>query len=405
MECKWHPLQTTDLVCLKCGQEFCRECVVETRESHYCPDCHQAEVERIASQFGAKPAAPKVKKEKQAREPKAPAEAPEGEPRARRERKLRKPAERPAESLAVPGLDEVPPAPVPEPPPPPSITPEEKAAFWGDIEEPRKAKRRVREPERTGGLPPPLAVEGMPPAPSVPVASTGGGPEIVPESRKKRLVPEEVREKAVMTAEGFPTGEAPAETAEVPGRERAPRRERSSRKAPGSGVVAMQVPDDYDGETTTAPRYLRAVLVALGSSILLAGAYAGFEWWRHSGRWIFGWFIGFIIGVVVVLASGRHFNWKLGLIATGFAWFSLCLGQLTFSILDVRFNEILPFKLGFFSLLDNGVRTLGSSFLTLWVVLFVLTGAVAFLVSFRPWPVRLQLQGPAEPRKVARRGA
>ncbi|MFH1150328.1 MAG: hypothetical protein V1748_07630 [Actinomycetota bacterium] len=401
MECKWHPLQTTDLVCLKCGQEFCRECVIETRESHYCPDCHQAEVERIASQFGAKPGAPKVKKEKPAREPKAPSEAPGGEPRARRERKLRKPAERPAESPAVPGLDEVPPVPVPEPAPPPSITPEEKAAFWGDIEGPRKAKRREREPEpvKMEGLPPPLQVEGLPPTPPAPAAPLGGGPAPVPESKKKRLVPEDVREKAVMTAEGFPTGEAAAEAGE------APRSERTPRKATGSGVVAMQVPDDYDGETTTAPRYLRAVLVALGSSILLAGAYAGFEWWRHSGRWIFGWFIGFIIGVVVVLASGRHFNWKLGLMATGFAWFSLCLGQLTFSILDVRFNEILPFKLGFFSLLDNGVRTLGSSFLTLWVVLFVLTGAVAFLVSFRPWPVRLQLQGPAAPRKVARRGA
>jgi hypothetical protein len=221
---------------------------------------------------------------------------------------------------------------------------------------------------------------------------------MVPESRKKRIVPEGVREKAVMTAEGFPTTEA-AES------EESPRRERASHKVPGAGVMAMQVPEDYDGETTSAPRYLKAVLVAFGLSIVLAGAYAGFEWWRHSGRWIFGWFIGFIIGVVVVLASGRHFNWKLGLIATGFAWFSLCLGQLTFSILDVRFNEILPIKLGFFSLLDNGVRTLGSSFLTMWVVLFVITGAVAFLVSFRPWPIRLQLQGPPAPRKVARRGA
>jgi hypothetical protein len=177
---------------------------------------------------------------------------------------------------------------------------------------------------------------------------------------------------------------------------RKPRTKEKKERRPAASVVSIQVPEEYEGEVTAYPSYWKAVLYGLLAGVLLAGAYATFEWWRHSGRWIFGWIIGFVVGIVVVLASGRHFSWKLGLISTGIAWFSLMLGQVGFSMLDVRFNKIIPLKLPFFTLLNDALGQLGRSLLSWWLIMFFITGLVAFLVSFRPWPIRLQLSGPPE---------
>jgi hypothetical protein len=120
---------------MNCGQSFCRQCVQETRESHYCPDCHQAEVDRFASKLGPREPKAKQKKEKKQKkkEPVAKKEKKEKKEKVKK-KQLKKPAEQP---VAAP-----PEAAVAPPPPPPGISPQEKEEFWGDIKQPRRADRR-----------------------------------------------------------------------------------------------------------------------------------------------------------------------------------------------------------------------------------------------------------------------
>lgn len=311
-------------------------------------------------------------------EPAAPSQAPPAPPRV----EPAAPAPPPGDAVTrTPTI--VPPAPVPAAPEPEpraaeaSPEDEEKAAFWGDLEGPRRtARRRERR-----------AV----PAP-IPVEASDATPAAVAE--------------AIVPADG---AQVKDEYAPRLGR-RGARKERKARKVDAGKPVAMQYPEEYDGAVTTSPSYIKAVFFGLLTGILLAGAYAGFEWWRHSGRWIFGWVIGFAVGVVIVFASGRHFNWKLGVAAAVISWASLCLGQMAFSILDVRFNSIIPLKLPFMTLLNHAAHELADSFTSPWVILFIITGAVAFLVSFRPWPIKFQIsasdrsgsvQSPSGPRHVA----
>lgn len=377
MECKVHPGQEADLTCLKCGQPFCRECVKETREPNYCPDCHKGEVERLAGQMGLrkeeKP--PKVKKEKEPKPPK-----PVKEPALKKEKKekeekktLRRPLEKPS----------APPAPVlkqqAEPvKPPSSMSEEEKAKFWG------------REDES----------EPMP---------------VIPATKKRAIPSEGDREKAVMASEGFPTGERakakPAEKDEaldLPESRMARRRKRR-----GDRLVAMQLPEDYDGEVTNDPSYLKAVLWGLLIGFIGSAIFAGIAWWRPSGvSGIFGWFIGLAVGVAVVIGSGRHFNWKLGLIACAIALVMLAVGQILANVLFHFFpTDMYKFFWGFQSAgskLTESVTSFPSQFTyKLWWLIFALSGATAFLVSFRPWGLRINVSRSPAPsgRDASRRRA
>lgn len=263
---------------------------------------------------------------------------------------------------------------------------DEGDSFWGEIEGSRKSRRRAR-----GAAPAPIlaasADEQVIGRTAEPVAQTVAQPEA-----ERALPPDDSHIRD--------------EYAPRLGRLRKEKKEKGAARKP----VALQYPEEYDGAVTVQPSYFKAVFFALLTGIILAGAYAGFEWWRHSGRWIFGWVIGFAVGIVVVFASGRHFNWKLGVISTVIACGCLCLGQLAFSILDVRFNGILPLKLPFMTLLNQAAHELLRSFGTAWLALFIITGVVAFLVSFRPWPVRFQISadsgagragpGQAKPRQA-----
>jgi hypothetical protein len=292
--------------------------------------------------------------------------------RQRREpRKLLKPAEKPpkreAEVPAVPEEQAVPAEPAP------TLSAEEKAAFWGDRKGPRRAGRReAREPLPPIDVPSELDAAASMATPTQVLEAGQQAPAGAVDPSDHDLVKDEY---------------APRLRGKTAGKER---------KKKAKPVVALQLPDEYEGALTRQPSYLKAVLFGLLTAVLLAAAYAGFEWWRHSGRWIFGWVIGFAVGIVVVFASGRHFSWKLGLISTGLAWFSLCLGQLTFSMLDVRFNKLIPLKLPIMDLLNNSAKELGKAFGSLWIVLFLITGLVAFLISFRPWPVKFEMPGQAE---------
>ena len=447
MDCKWHPGQEPYLTCLQCGQKFCRECIRETNDTNHCPECHRAHVDRLASQMGARPAKEKAPREKPATRragkrsgkdkglppplvqgeeappavlappegrdaataaapsagpapaaqkkeavtpewkdtprsaparqefsppaeedsswvvpaeppnlgqtgpapPSAPAsEAGDGLKSGRRKgpKKLRRPADRTAGRRAE--------EPAPAEKPDPMMTEEEKAAFWDDASKPRRASRRSAAPPPDVGLPAAAAAAGE--------ADSAAG--------------------TVLRDEYAPR---------LPGGAGGRRRRKKVQQ-----VVALQLPDDYEGEVTSSPSYFKAVLFGLLAALLLAGAYAGFEWWRHSGRWIFGWVIGFVVGIVVVFGSGRHFNWKLGLISAFLAWFSLCLGQFAFGVLDATYPAILkgisiPFPTS--TLLKESALALGRAFASPWVILFVITGMVAFLISFRPWPITFQTSG------------
>jgi len=228
----------------------------------------------------------------------------------------------------------------------------------------------------------------------------------------------EDREAAVMASEGFPTAPAavrprkeeaaPAEVVAeeevfIPTTRKHERRIRR-RREPTSVPVAMQVPMDYDGETTSDARYGRAVLYAMVVGLILAAAYAGLAYWLHQDRGLFGWVIGFAVGIAVVFGSGRHFSWKLGLIAAGIALFWICIARIGFGMLDVKFNGIMHLPIGYWQLFKDSSTSLGKQFGTIWLLFFLISGAVAFLVSFRPWPIKLQVSG-VETGRVARKSA
>ena len=445
MECKWHSGAEADLVCLKCGQAYCRECVKETREAHYCPDCHRESVERLAAQMGGRPREVKPPKQPKVKEPKVAKEKPVKEKKP--DKKLRKPVER----VMGPTLDDLgvaPPPPVE--PPKASLTPEEKAAFWGDGEKVEKAAPftpvqpkaaapaapRPSEPVHVQGMPPPL-VQPMKPvqkAPPSPLAEPLVPPQSAGEPVKKRPIPtKEAREAAVIIAEGFPTAEAlkkggkrrgakaasDALTPKEAGAEQSDEalglpqsrmdrmRERKRERRAVDLPVAMQVPEDYDGEVTTHPSYIKAVLFGMAAGLITAGAFASLAWWVHKDLGIFGWVIGLCVGIAVAFGSGRHFSWKLGLIAAVIAMFFVSVERIGYFMLDVRFNDILPIKLGIWPLFRESFTTYLQSFWSIWLVFFIVSGAVAFMIAFRPPPIRLQISGQAgaPPRRVAGGGA
>lgn len=325
---------------------------METREPNYCPDCHRLELERIASKVVS---IEKVKKEKKAREPAQ-------KKKEKKERKsLRRPIEKPAE--AVPILKEKPSEEEP-------VISREREEFWGDIEGSKGELRRE--------------------------------PPVIPETRKRKTVPEDMREKAVLTAEGFPT-RAPVEEARVVRGKHAPRRAR--KKIPGEGLVAFQVPEDYDGAVTPEPSYFLAILFGILAGVICAGAYAGIAWWRHREYGIIGWAMGIAVGVAVVLGSGRHFNWKLGILSAVLALAFISAGRLLMYMLTVWFPTIKIFSVPTMVNFKNALSTFADEFFKKdWLVFFSITGATSFLISFRPWPIRIEPQGQpvraAKPRKA-----
>lgn len=370
MECKRHPGQEASFTCMNCGQSFCRQCVQETRQSHYCPDCHQAEVERFASKLA--PQEPKAKPKKEKKQKKK---------EKVKKKQLKKPAEQPVaevkEAAAAP------------PPPPPGISSREKEEFWGDIKEPRREAERDLE----GGYQPS----------EEPDAGIAGGPALVPEGEKRRVLPSEERQKVVMVSEGFPTGpvDKDKQVPEGKGKHAAVK----ERHLPGEEHISMQVPMDYDGEVTKNPSYIKGALWGLLAGVLGAAAYAGLAWWLHWDRGIFGWVIGFAVGVAVAFGSGRHFNWKLGLIAAAIAMFFVSAGRIVYYVLDVKFNDFIHLPLGYGRLFNEAMIKYYHEFLSLWLVFFLIAGLVAFIIAFRPPPIRLQLSSPPPARRPARRGA
>jgi hypothetical protein len=510
MECKYHPGHEADLTCIQCGQQFCRECVREKKATHYCPECHQAELDRFSQKLGITEAAPKVKKEKAPKQKvskeKPPEEAaPPPVVKEKKSRQLKKPQETPS---AVPPLAS---AEMAAPPPPaPSITPEEKADFWGDIQEPKR-RRRGREQQ----LPPPPSFEPVPveeehaspdvaafeqaappPAPPTPPVQQPVTPEpvqqtpVMPAPAPAPVAPEPVRaapvrpepvvrqpvppapverpplqapplpaapvtrqrapiepskteepltadtmipltrpegshsiqkprerEKAVMTAEGFPMGGGSAaeqqvmteegEDEEVFDRRIKRKKSRGPKSKAGDSLLAMQIPDEYNGEVTVHPAYLKALLWGLLAGLISSGAYTAVAWWRHGEQGILGFLIGLAVGVTVVFASGRHFNWKLGLMSALIAVFFLSAGRIFLYMLGIWFPW-LGLHLGI-----SNVKNLNYSFTMFmrefptlkWLLIFSITGVVAFLVSFRPWPIKMQMSNRAPSTGVAKRRA
>lgn len=429
MDCKWHPGHEADLTCMQCSRRFCRDCVKESKATHYCPDCHQAELDRFATALDRAAQPPKPKKEN----------AP-GEKKKDDRKHLKKPKEFPSG----------PPPPIPAVAPPPpepvaTITPEEKADFWGDMSEPRHSRKRgraqpvppppsfepvpVEEPAGARPLEPvappapvappdlePVRSEAGAPAPGAPPAQVDGRQRpvtadvMVPLARQKdrrRIPGPEERERAILMAEGFPAGprEREGDTEDIFKGRMARRKKR--RSGSGDGLVAMQVPDDYDGELTVHPSYIKAVLWGLLAGFIGAGVYAAVAWWRHGEQGILGWLIGLVVGLTVVFASGRHFNWKLGLIALGIAVLFLSAGRVFIYMLTIWFPS-LPIDLPFSNMhnLSESFTQFLKQFPTLkWLMVFCITGGVAFLVSFRPWPIKIQTSSQAPPERVARRRA
>ncbi len=445
MDCKWHPGRGADLTCMKCGQQYCRECVRENKATHYCPDCQQAEVNRFASQLGGTQAP------KQAKAPKQ--KAPKPEPVAKEKKEGRKQLKKPSEAPSGPPITIPQPAPQP---PPPSVSASEKADFWGESEPSSRWSRRrgqgepppppsfepvpveqpptppVRQvpPAQTAQPVPPAPtaqpappqiravppiepttrIQGMPPPPpaarppvAAPPPAVPGGPDMAdvmvplatPRDRRPILKPEE-REKAVMVAEGFPTG---PQAEEEDFESLTGRRQKRSRSRSKDGVVSMQVPDEYSGELTTDPHYVKATLWGLLAGLIGGGIYSALAWWLHGERGIVGVLIGLAVGITVVFTSGRHFNWKLGLLAAVISLLFLSAGRIFVYMLTIWFPT-LPIHLPF-----STMHNLSESFTQFlqqfkdwrWDVIFAFTGVLAFITAARPWPIRLQLSQGASP--------
>lgn len=365
MECSFHPGKEAEFSCLKCGKGFCRLCVQETNQAHYCPDCHRSEVQGFASRMASPQK--KVKAEK----------APEKAQKKEKEKKvLRKPAERPIkppQSIEAPEEKEEKPSGEVTEELEPSLSPEEREAFWGEMERARGFGRRREQREAE---------------PSV------SKKEIVPEKEETRAPSEKEKESAILRAEGFPREG-------VVGRQAA-KGKSLSREVP----VTLQFPDEYRGEITPAPNYGKAVLFAIVAGILGAGVYGGLAWWLKREFGIIAFLLGFSVGIAVVLGSGRHFSPWLGAIAAAIAMVFVSAGRIFTYMLGIWFPPIPIDKWrSVITTSDNFTAALskfGGEFLSPWLIYFVIAGLVAFLLSFRPWPVKLAVSPKQETHRTAR---
>lgn len=53
MQCPRHPEKRAIAVCRDCGAEFCIECVKETDQSNYCPDCYRRKLKEMTERFSS----------------------------------------------------------------------------------------------------------------------------------------------------------------------------------------------------------------------------------------------------------------------------------------------------------------------------------------------------------------
>lgn len=53
MQCPRHPEKKTIAACRDCGAEFCIECVKESDQSNYCPDCYRRKLKEMTDQFSS----------------------------------------------------------------------------------------------------------------------------------------------------------------------------------------------------------------------------------------------------------------------------------------------------------------------------------------------------------------
>ena len=303
--------------------------------------------------------------------------------------------------------------PAEEPEKPVSFLAEPDGDFWGEAKERGVLRRfsRGKEPVR------PRVPEAVPAeTPEVPVVPLSPPetieapvlPPLTPEKAEEPLAPPppleepatfETAERKDFTFEGdVEKAEAEAKI-EAAARAEAPpvvvtpaapeKEERHKREMP----VALQMPDEYDGMVTESPSYWKAVLWGLLAGAIGAGAYAGLAWWRHREYGIIGWLIGIAVGLVVVFASGRHFNWKLGLIAAGISMFFLSVGRILVYMLDVWFPDIIKLPITTMDNFKHALTQFVKQLPTMWLVFLLITGGVAFLISFRPWPIRFQTSG------------
>lgn len=418
MECKTHAGVEADFTCQECGRAFCRECVKATGDSLCCPECHDAAVARMATQMNVGKG--RAKKQVRARDGKVTEERKGGGKKSR--------AERRSDKAAIPGLGELEAAPrvlLPEVEAEDAVavstweadaaglegTPEDAvpADFEGAAEPLTGRQKKEKAPRKP--LRKPAGKHAAParagkPAAGAPLESGPAGTTIVTGLGQG-------------SAAEPGSGETAAEPGSVPGSskvkeefwdgEEAPRRRhlRSAAKA-----VSMRVPEEYEGELTLEPSYLKAVLWALLAGAVTAGMYGTVAWLRPKGvPGIFGWFIGFAVGITVVVASGRHFNWKLGLVAAGVALAFLCIGSVLSKMLMYWFprNDVYDLIASSQSMsgwFKQSLIDLKDQFLTSWWwLVFVITGATAFLVSFRPWPFRLNATGSKTEAESASRPA
>jgi hypothetical protein len=287
------------------------------------------------------------------------------------------------------------------------ISPDHGDDFWGEAKQQRGIFRRFgREAERSHEevLPPlPEKLEEEPSEPKeIEVTASAPLEEVVsaPAALRKDFSFEFEVEKPAPKVEP-PPAKVVATPAPVVEKPPAPEKEeRPRREIP----VALQMPDEYEGMLTESPSYLKAVLWGLLAGAVGAGVYAGLGWWRHREYGIIGWLIGIAVGLVVVFASGRHFSWKLGLIAAGISMFFLCVGRILVYMLDVWFPDIIKLPIKTMDNFHHALTQFVKQLPTTWLLFLFITGAVAFLISFRPWPIRFQTSGTssaAAPQKPA----
>jgi hypothetical protein len=272
--------------------------------------------------------------------------------------------------------------------------PDQGDDFWGEAKQHKGIFRRLgREVE-------PFHEEGLPPIPVKPVVEPYGTEELgviasapleevvaAPAAEKKDFsfeVKKPTRKVGPAAVEVAVQRAPVAEKLPIPRKEKRPRRDMP---------IALQMPGEYEGMMTDHPLYLKAALWGLLAGAVGAGVYAGLAWWGHREYGIIGWLIGIAVGLAVVFASGRHFSWKLGLIAAGISMFFLCVGRILVYMLDVWFPDIIKLPVSTMDNFNHALTQFFKQLPTMWLLIFFITGAVAFLISFRPWPIRFQASG------------
>ncbi len=353
MDCYRHPGEEAEIVCFECGRKFCPICVRETGASHQCPECYRAEVEKLSERLGAK------------------------KKRRKREEEISTAFVGAVfEEKTQPDRNELPAAGI--------FEAEEIKTVQPLPEEPKLPRKRLKKPSESKSGAEIMFLKEIPA--KVEVESEPGIPTFLSEEKCEEPGIEEIPK-----TEGYITG---GDVEDFWGEEEVvkPKKERTSRLAK---ILSFQQPDQYEGYLTEKPRYMRAIFLAFLVCALCASAYGGLAWWRHKEFGIFGWLIGLAVGIAVVYASGKHFNWKLGMISAIFAMVSLSAGRILVYMLEVWFPDIIKLPIGTVENFKHALRQFVQQLPSTWLAFLIISSLVAFLLSFRPWPVRVYLSSAA----------